>query len=354
MFTELNKSNGNRMVTRPAGTTDLPANRAFISASLFTAQGQLSDGNIVAFEDGLSNEVNENDADKLMNPGENFGILRAEKLLAVEARDAIQPTDTIFYNLQNLRKQGYRFCFSLKDIPAGTTPLLVDSYRQTTTAISLYDSSFVDFDITDDPASAASGRFYLIFRQLAVVPVKDIDITAMRNTDQTITVTWKVVDETEMDNYTVERSSNGRDFVTVGNIIPRDNNGGTPSYVFADRTATAAGFYYRIKGTGKNGFLLYSKTVYVDALDKEMMYTVYPNPVTGKIMHIRFGSNTGGDYNIQLINDAGQTVCNKTVFVNAGGGNLSIDIDKTLAAGVYQLRVVQAERIVNTQPLFIQ
>ena len=354
MFTELNKSTGNRMVTRPAGTTDLPANRAFISALLFTAQGQLSDGNIVAFEDGLSNEVNENDADKLMNPGENFGILRAEKLFAVEARDAIQPTDTIFYNLQNLRKQGYRFCFSLKDIPAGTTPLLVDSYRQTTTAISLYDSSFVDFDITDDPASAASGRFYLIFRQLAVVPVKDIYITAMRNTDQTITVTWKVVDETEMDNYTVERSSNGRDFVTVGNIIPRDNNGGTPSYVFADRTATAAGFYYRIKGTGKNGFLLYSKTVYVDALDKEMMYTVYPNPVTGKIMHIRFGNNTGGEYNIQLINEAGQTVCKKTVVVNAGGGNLSIDIDKTLAAGVYQLRVVQAERILNTQPVFIQ
>ena len=55
-------------------------------------------------------------------------------------------------------------------------------------------------------------------------------------------------------------------------------------------------------------FLLYSKTVYVDALDK-MMYTRFiPIPVTGKIMHIRFGNNTGGEYNIQLINEARQTV----------------------------------------------
>ena len=96
-----------------------------------------------------------------MNPGENFGILRAEKLFAVEARDAIQPTDTIFTTCRTYAKQGYRFCFLLKISRQELRHCwLTASYRQTTTAISLYDSSFVDFDITDDPASAASGRFY--------------------------------------------------------------------------------------------------------------------------------------------------------------------------------------------------
>lgn len=173
VFGELNKATGNRLVTRPAGNTDLPANRGFITASLFTQQGRISDGNIVAFENGLSNELDENDADKLMNPGENFGILRAEKLLAVEARDAVRPADTIYYHLQNLKKLPYQFRFAPVNMRTeGLQAYLIDRFNNSSTDVSLTDSSFVSFSITDDVRSQAADRFMLVFKKVKKGPVK--------------------------------------------------------------------------------------------------------------------------------------------------------------------------------------
>ena len=172
-FNELNKATGNRLVTRPGGTSDLPENRGFITASLFTQQGKISDGNIVAFENGLSNELNENDADKLLNPGENFGILRAEKLLAVEARDAVRSADTIFYHLQNLKKQPYQFRFAPVNMRNnGLYAYLIDRFNNNSKEVSMTDSSFISFSITEDIRSQAADRFILVFKKQKQGPVK--------------------------------------------------------------------------------------------------------------------------------------------------------------------------------------
>ncbi len=163
------------MVTRPAGTTDLPANRGFITASLFTGQGRIADGNIVAFENGLSNEVNENDADKLINPGENFGIMRADKLLAVEARESVRSADTIFYHLQNLKKQPYQFRFAVVNMRTESLhAYLIDRFNNSSTDVSLTDSSFISFTITEDIRSQATDRFILVFKKAKKGPVKSI------------------------------------------------------------------------------------------------------------------------------------------------------------------------------------
>ena len=68
----------------------------------------IADGNAVAFDNSFSNKVDGNDALKLMNSGEKFRLIRDGKVLAVEARAPLTATDTIFYNMSNLRQQTYQ------------------------------------------------------------------------------------------------------------------------------------------------------------------------------------------------------------------------------------------------------
>lgn len=65
----------------------------------------MADGNIVVFDKIFRDAIDGNDALKLTNGGENFGLKRDGKLLAIEARASVVATDMLFYNMTNLRQQ---------------------------------------------------------------------------------------------------------------------------------------------------------------------------------------------------------------------------------------------------------
>ncbi len=169
-FSESVKVSGSRLVNRPTGNNGIPK-RQFLFTTLFTNTGEIADGNIVAFERGFGNNINEHDAVKLMNPGENFGLTRNEIVLAVEARERIAADDTIFYSMANLRQQGYQLRFAPINMQSlNLHPYLVDRYRNTTTLLSLTDSSYVDFMVNSDIASAAVNRFFIVFKRVHKLP----------------------------------------------------------------------------------------------------------------------------------------------------------------------------------------
>ena len=124
----------------------------------------LSDGNVVAFDNAFTNVYNSDDALKIANSSENLGIKKDDKILALEARSPVTGADTVFYTFSNLRRQGYQFRFKPENMAPGISAKLVDKFLNTTSDISLTDTSSVDFVITADPASALPDRFYLIFK----------------------------------------------------------------------------------------------------------------------------------------------------------------------------------------------
>ncbi|MFN8249892.1 MAG: kelch repeat-containing protein [Ferruginibacter sp.] len=176
-FNETVKTSGSRLVNKAAlnnNGINTPNNRALLFCSLFSNTGVIADGNIIVFENGLSNELNDHDAEKIMNAGENFSLVRNGKLLAVEARDRISPGDTIYFNLQNLRKQTYQFRFAPLNINTVHAAYLVDRSLNLFTTISLHDSSFIDFTIDTTGVSSAPDRFIMVFkkpRKKQVIPV---------------------------------------------------------------------------------------------------------------------------------------------------------------------------------------
>lgn len=162
-FTEACKENTNRLVHR---VQPREAKRSYFRAGLRTSQGVICDGNAAIFGQAYRNIIDADDAIKMRNEGENFFISSCGKELSVEARTVIERTDTIFYQLTNLRRQPYQFSFAPKNFSdQQMEAVLVDRFLRTESVISMSDSSYISFSITDNPASARPDRFFVVFRK---------------------------------------------------------------------------------------------------------------------------------------------------------------------------------------------
>ncbi|MBI1267927.1 MAG: T9SS type A sorting domain-containing protein, partial [Cryomorphaceae bacterium] len=79
----------------------------------------------------------------------------------------------------------------------------------------------------------------------------------------------------------------------------------------------------------------------------ELTFVVYPNPTTDAIV---IATNATGTAIISLFDLSGKVVLEQQVFFS--GSNLTLDLS-TLAAGAYQLRVINAN-MVSTQQVIVQ
>lgn len=183
-FNEQVKVSGSRLVNRPVNPNNPVTRRQFLFTSLFTNTGVIADGNIIAFEKGFGNDVNGLDAEKIMNGGENFGLKRDGKVLSVEAHEPANQTDTIFYDMGNLRKQPYQLRFAPVNMGSvNIQPYLIDRFRNTETQLSVTDSTMVDFEVSTNVRSAASDRFYIVFKRKGKQQFVHMDIKGMRQVE---------------------------------------------------------------------------------------------------------------------------------------------------------------------------
>lgn len=342
VFSESNKVSGNRLVNRTQQTNyNVSGNRQFLYSSLFTSDGVIADGNIVVFDTGLSNDVDYNDATKILNDGENLGLINDQSILAVEGRALIAQGDTIFYYLKNLRQQSYQLRFTPVNMDQQIMAILIDRFTNSQMPVSLNNKSYIDFTVTSDPLSQSTGRFILVFKQLDIVPVSFISISANRISDKSVHVKWEVDNETGISIYDIERSANGRNFSQLGILQPTVNNGGTASYSFIDHAALQSDIFYRIKAKSESGLIQYSKMVKVSQVKIDGSIRVFPNPVVDGNMHLNIQGMPEGVYAARIINSAGQVVFSKHFTIQAQVQTMNFSVQ--LSHGQYHLEIITPE-----------
>ena len=338
-FTESCKVDGSYLVTRPSNATVKQLrNNLYVLAG---GNPVLLDGTLSQFDNAYSNEVDEMDATKLNNTSENLGILRDGKKLVVERRADMQRTDTIFYNLGQVRVQQYQFEFIAANL--GQTPFaafLEDSYLHTSTMVSLQDTTRILFTVVNVPGSYAPDRFRLVFQQLVPTPVTFTSIAANRNSDKSIAINWKVENEMNMQQYTVERSEDARNFNGIITVDPLVNNGGNAIYLKNDISPLAKDNFYRIKALSFGGQVQYSSIVKVAPVKSTPGISVYPNPVTGNTVQLEFIGQPVGRYDLVLIYSNGVQQKLSPIQLNAGLSNRSVLLPQALASGIYLLKLI--------------
>jgi hypothetical protein len=181
-----------------------------------------------------------------------------------------------------------------------------------------------------------------------VLPVKLLSLSAKRNTNKTVTVTWVTENETDLRNYEIQRSADAVRFESAGTRLPVSTGAAGAVYNFPDNNAGTGKIFYRIKSNSNNGNSEYSNIVSVAALKEQAVMNIYPQVLTGDNVLITLNV-PAGNYSLQLYNIEGKLIVKQDLLYR-GSESINFKVPAGLASGAYQITVT-GENIKNTKQI---
>lgn len=139
-----------------------------------------------------------------------------------------------------------------------------------------------DFDFT-----GATGYFFTIGTvnlTNAPLPVELVSFSAVVN-GKTVDASWVTASEKNNDYYVVESSGDGEQWAEVAFVKGKGTTSNTSQYLATDKNPRTGKSYYRLKQVDLDGKFAYSSIVHVE-MDMAMGVVVYPNPVSGEVVHL--------------------------------------------------------------------
>ena len=340
-ITESCKTSGSNVVNRPSNPASVePSFTASLYAITSATATKLADGNRVDYDASYSNAKDVLDVRKNYNFGENLGLFSNNVDLIVERRSLPTETDTIFYSMSGLKRISYRLDFLANDLAAtGLSAVLEDTYLNTSMPVSLEGATSYTFSVDANAGSSSARRFRIVFRPQAPLPVTLRSVRAWQQ-QADIKVEWTVANQLNISRYVVEKSTDGRNFSTVGTVAASGNTRAELTYNWLDTRAVQGANYYRIKSVGVDGAQSFSAVVKVVIGKLAPAVSVYPNPVEGGQMNLNFSNMKAGAYQVRLLNALGQTAFVNKISHNGGSANQVIAIPLQTVAGLYSLEVI--------------
>src|SRR5207237_1362923 len=124
--------------------------------------------------------------------------------------------------------------------------------------------------------------------------------------NENISIAWKAAGGNDIVQYEVERSTDATHFNMIGTRSATIDHNTESEYQFLDVHPVNGENFYRIKYSDANGLWKYTAVVSVSISGKAIK--VFPNPVKDNVVNCYFENYTKGEYELTLLNRAGQVV----------------------------------------------
>ena len=215
----------------------------------------------------------------------------------------------------------------------GTTPL---TYLEASGSATInYNGTFIDYVEINYWMNGLLKNCRFRPGPAASLPIKLSSFSGRLTTETEATIAWSSSLEENSYKYEVQRSADGKNFVSVGTVNAAGTSLQTVKYSYNDVLPGAGAYFYRLKMIDQDGKSEMSKTVYVNSKKGTGVVTkVFPNPFTSEIQLI---GATSADLNsnntIQVFTVTGQRVNFRITGANA------IAIDENSPKGVYILKI---------------
>ena len=324
----------------------MTGNKSELRLNLFTVVPSgtdfLSDGVLTTYNSNYSNEIDNMDAKKFYNIGENICIGREGKDYVIERRKTIETSDTTFLNLYKLKKQTYKLQFIADGMDSiGLHAVLQDKYLGPSkdTTISMGGTTNVNFTINADTASYAANRFSIVFKQDMVVLPVIFSLVKAEKVLKDIIVEWEVENELKIKNYEVEISYDGIVFTKAFSFYAQANNGTSQTYKWADKYVADGMRYYRIKSIDINGKYSYSLIVNVTVNKgvNEKNIVVFGNILKDNQMALRLNNIDKGSYYLKLFSMDGNIIKQFAIEYPGGNSTKNFIINNHFPSGKYEI-----------------
>lgn len=198
---------------------------------------------------------------------------------------------------------------------------------------------------TPDGNRLHSINFYdvIYFNNAQVLPVTLLYFKTIKNDSKSVTMKWATSAEINNDYFTIERSSNGKDWTEISRIAGAGNSSQILNYSYTDNTPLNGTSYYRLKQTDYNGEYEYfqSKSVIMDARGK-LSLEVFPNPAKENTT-IKLTTLSSGKAIVKVLNINGQIMISERELE---GNSLEIQTSN-LPKGLYIIEITQDENILR-------
>jgi hypothetical protein len=188
-----------------------------------------------------------------------------------------------------------------------------------------------------------------------VLASNQINLKGVLN-NRTVDLNWAVSQNQDIKSFTIEKSTDGIHFTLAGTVDANSQQSQHAVYQTSDDLNNVNGqyVYYRIKISGKDGSVQYSKVVKI-ALTANGVSTItlFPNPVKD-VLNISIASNADKDVQVLIYDVTGKLMKNVNTRVLKGFSTIGINDLHTWARGVYTVKVLSGkdafvERMVLTK-----
>ncbi|HEY6503838.1 MAG TPA: T9SS type A sorting domain-containing protein [Chitinophagaceae bacterium] len=181
----------------------------------------------------------------------------------------------------------------------------------------------------------------LPFSPCSVLSASVFDLQAAIN-ENIAQLKWKVYNNQLAGYFEIQRSADGINFTTVGNI----NSQALPDYSFHDDIGGLTGpkVYYRIKLSGTDRVIKYSNIINLPVTTSRNKVTILPNPARD-VMQVHVSSATNTRIKIDIFDASGKLVATKIRQVQRGNNVILLDDLAASPAGVYLAMVYTSNEL---------
>lgn len=169
-----------------------------------------------------------------------------------------------------------------------------------------------------------------------------------RAVSKEVVLNWSTASESNSSHFSIERSSNGKDYKDIGRVNSHGNSSTPKNYKFTDNAPLSGNSYYRLKMIDRDATFKYSDVRKVSLNGSDLEFSFGPNPVSNEGW-IKITGTQKAAMQIMITDLMGRTL--KTMNVAKTGNDFSQRIDMGgLKAGQYILSI-RGENINYTQRL---
>jgi len=202
-----------------------------------------------------------------------------------------------------------------------------------------------------EAACTWEGQYFpYLYTTATVLPVELLFFEAFVK-DKSVDLFWATATELNALEYVVEKTSNGKDFSEVGRVKAAGNSSVTLNYKLRDPEPDPGLSFYRLKQIDYNGEYTYSKLVATKFIDRDIKYSIFPNPAQGQAS-LKFVSDTDSQHEIKIFDLKGDIILEKVCMAEKGLNFKTLDISE-LKQGYYTVQVLSGSHI-NYLKLIVQ
>lgn len=172
------------------------------------------------------------------------------------------------------------------------------------------------------------------------LPVELLSFTG-RNTGTINQLDWSSASEENVSHFEIEKSTDGQEFVTIGEVAAIGNSTEVQTYDFAD-TQPSHGFnYYRLNMVDNDGSFEYSNLIQISYNKDKKPLKIFPNPFKNELT-IEYDSSSEGVASIGIYDLSGKLLLDRTISISQGASSHSLEVNG-LAPGIYIARVLMPD-----------